>query len=407
MGTIGKSKLNIGIYFSYDLSAGGGYNQALNAIKQINKLAQDCYDVKIYTTQSQNVSTLREIGFSAQKIDLKLSDKWIQFSAINKVARVLQKKIGVIGSFERLLKKDNINLVYFIEPGPEALMLQEINHITTVWDNCHRDYPEFPEVRRNYEFFNREEIINFTLAKSIFVICDSDDLVKKINLRYGIDFARLISLPFSPSPFLKVNLENEYASVIKKYNLCSKYFFYPAQFWGHKNHIRIVKAFKLIESSLREKNITVVFCGGDKGSLECVKNAIKINQVEESFKILGFIPASDMLALYKCATALVMPTYFGPTNLPPLEAWLCGTPVIYSEMFQSQAGDAAIMIDPDSEESLAAAMLKILDPSYAKVMAERGFSRIKQIEMDRKNAEKTFLKKLRQFESHLECWSLD
>ena len=402
-----KSKLKLGIYFSYDLSAGGGFNQALNAIQQINRLAQDCYDIKIYTTQSENVTILEKIGVTARKIDLKFSDKWIQFSAINKVARVLQRMVGGIGSFERLLKKDNINLVYFIEPGPEALMLQEINHITTVWDNCHRDYPEFPEVRKNHEFFNREDIINYSLARSIFVVCDSEDLVKKISLRYGIDLTRLISMPFSPSPFLQANLGKDYAAVIEKYNLSEKYFFYPAQFWSHKNHVRIVKAFKLIESPLREKNITVVFCGGDKGSMGPVNNAIKSNQLEQSFKILGFVPASDMAALYKCAAALVMPTYFGPTNLPPLEAWLCGTPVIYSHMFQSQAGDAAILIDPDSEESLAAAMLKILEPKYAKFMAEKGFNRIKQIEIDREYSEKTFMKMIRKFEDHLECWRFE
>ena len=49
--------------------------------------------------------------------------------------------------------------------------------------------------------------------------------------------------------------------------------------------------------------------------------------------------------LYTEALALVMPTYFGPTNLPPLEAFQTGTPVLYSDLpgMREQVGDAAIM----------------------------------------------------------------
>ena len=52
-----------------------------------------------------------------------------------------------------------------------------------------------------------------------------------------------------------------------------------------------------------------------------------------------------------------MPSYFGPTNLPPLEAWAVGTPVIYPEAFKAQAGDAAILFDYDDPRSLADAIV--------------------------------------------------
>ena len=399
-----KSSLRLAIYLSYDLKAGGGFNQALNAIDQAKRLTKDCYELEVFTTLTENIPLLNKLGIKAKKINIKLSDKWVQFCAFNKVARILQKRLRVIGSFERLLIKNKINLVYFVEPGPEALMLQELNHITTIWDNCHRDYPEFPEVRKNYEFFNRESIIKLTLAKSIFIICDSFDLVKKINFRYGIDLDRLFAMPFSPSSFLSTDIKNDLNHAIEKYQLTEKYFFYPAQFWAHKNHIRIVQAFKLIEKPLREKNISVVFCGGDKGVMEHIRSAIKHHELNRSFKILGFVPPSDMVALYKSAIALIMPTYFGPTNLPPLEAWQCGIPVIYSKIFSSQVGDAAIMVDPDSAESLSEAMLQILEPECAMTMVERGFKRLRQLDLERNITEKLFVEGLRKFEKRLECW---
>ena len=35
-----------------------------------------------------------------------------------------------------------------------------LNFIYTIWDNCHRDQPEFPEVRRNNQFEKRELYLN-------------------------------------------------------------------------------------------------------------------------------------------------------------------------------------------------------------------------------------------------------
>ena len=54
-----------------------------------------------------------------------------------------------------------------------------------------------------------------------------------------------------------------------------------------------------------------------------------------------------MASLYKESIALVMPSYFGPTNIPPLEAFNLGVPVLYSDLpgLKDQVGDAALLLD--------------------------------------------------------------
>src|SRR5262249_60417747 len=66
-------------------------------------------------------------------------------------------------------------------------------------------------------------------------------------------------------------------------------------------------------------------------------------------------PAEDVPPLYQGAAALVMPTYGGPTNLPPLEAVTLGCPVIYSDLAgcREQMGDAALYCDLFDPSSLA------------------------------------------------------
>jgi glycosyltransferase involved in cell wall biosynthesis len=78
---------------------------------------------------------------------------------------------------------------------------------------------------------------------------------------------------------------------------------------------------------------------------------------------LAYVPDALMAGLYLASAGLVMPTFFGPTNIPILEAWRMGRPVITSDIrgVRSQAGDAALLVDPSSAEDLAGAMQTLWD----------------------------------------------
>ncbi len=69
-------------------------------------------------------------------------------------------------------------------------------------------------------------------------------------------------------------------------------------------------------------------------------------------------PDDDMSALYCGSAGVILPTFFGPTNIPVVEAWSLGIPVLTSDIpgIREQAGDAAILVDPRSVESIADGM---------------------------------------------------
>ena len=71
-----------------------------------------------------------------------------------------------------------------------------------------------------------------------------------------------------------------------------------------------------------------------------------------------------------------MTSYFGPTNLPPLEAWAVGTPVVYPAAFAAQAGNAAILFDYDSPASLAEAIIKVRSTDERARLVEAGKARL-------------------------------
>ena len=111
-----------------------------------------------------------------------------------------------------------------------------------------------------------------------------------------------------------------------------------------------------------------------------------------------------MNALYKGCLAVVMPTFFGPTNIPPLEAWSIGKPLIYSKHLSDNVGDAAILVDPDDEISLASAMKSMLEESNSEKLVKNGFKRLEQITTMRKEAEKRLISMLLQFKKRRQCW---
>ena len=56
-----------------------------------------------------------------------------------------------------------------------------------------------------------------------------------------------------------------------------------------------------------------------------------------------------------------MPTYFGPTNIPPIEAITLSVPIIYSDIpgAKEQLGSAAIYVDLKKVDELSIAIYKI------------------------------------------------
>jgi glycosyltransferase involved in cell wall biosynthesis len=250
--------------------------------------------------------------------------------------------------------------------------------------------------------YARERFFRDHLVAAVATLTDSEDLADKIALRYGVDRDRLLPMPFSPAPFVDQDSPAKDQAVFELYGLERGYFFYPAQFWAHKNHIRILQALALLNEQATRLN--VVLAGGNQGNLMRIEHFLRNRGLDQQVRLLGFVPAEHMPSLYRGCRAVLMPTYFGPTNLPPLEAWIYGVPLVYSHFFARQVGDAALLIDPDDASDLASAMKACLDPELCAQLSSNGKARLKQLGVERTVAESKLLELIRRFELRLQCW---
>jgi glycosyltransferase involved in cell wall biosynthesis len=259
---------------------------------------------------------------------------------------------------------DSLGIQLMIYPTPATLSFEAgIPYIMAIHDLQHRLQPEFPEVSADGEWEQREYLFRNGARHARALLADSEigkEDILNFYGEYGVRPQQVKVLPFLPAAYLPSSVPAaERQRVHDKYRLPERYLFYPAQFWPHKNHARIVRAIGLLK---RESGIEapVVFCGSAEGRIRA--NAYReVLELANEFGIphlvrnLGYLPDEDMGPLYAEATALVMPTFFGPTNIPFLEAWSFGCPVLTSDIrgIREQVADAAVLIDPRSAEAMS------------------------------------------------------
>lgn len=359
--------LRLGILFDQSAQAGGGYHQALNAALLVKKLPPDLVQPIYYALSMEAVNKLKYHGISAHFISMPVYARVIlrlrRLVSMPRLLKLIQIYLGY-NYFERMFIKQSVDLVYFLSSTHWALDLEKLNYITTVWDLCHRDDPEFPENREYRRFEEREWGFRKILPKAIAILVDSNFGRSRLCHRYGIDHDRVYVMPFSPSIGIADLADNHndcFVNILEKYNITCPYIFYPAQFWPHKNHIYILEGLKLLDEIYGRK-VGAVFAGSDKGNLSYVKEKAEEIGIMDRVWFTGYVSDSELPFLYRQSIALVMPTYFGPTNIPPLEAFSLNVPVLYPDKpgLREQVGESALLLDLIHPESLAHQLERLL-----------------------------------------------
>ncbi len=286
---------------------------------------------------------------------------------------------------KRWLEGLGVELIFY--PNPETRSFEiGLPYIMSIHDLQHRLQPEFPEVSANGVWKHREYLFRNAVRHANALIADSEigkEDILNFYGEFGASPDKVKVLPFLPASYLPAEVSPEERQRVRTvHKLPERFLFYPAQFWPHKNHARIVKALGLLGQ--RQIEVPVVFCGSKDGVIRqaAFKEVMQLGHecgVSSQIVNLGYVPEEDMAALYAEAAALIMPTFFGPTNIPVLEAWRFGCPVITSDIrgIREQVGDAAFLVDPKSVESIAEGIAVVwTDPSRTQTVAARGRQRL-------------------------------
>jgi glycosyltransferase involved in cell wall biosynthesis len=260
---------------------------------------------------------------------------------------------------ERTIQREKLDLIWYMVPN--ALPVS-VPFIATVLDLEHRKQPYFPEVSlMDWTWTARESNYCRLLPRSAFILTGTEQGKMEVVDYYRVNPALVKVIPFpTPTSFFPC-ASSAVEAIKKKYGVTGDFLLYPAQFWPHKNHINLLLGLDVLrrEYDLRP---SLVLTGSDKGNRDYVRKLVRELHLSEQVFDLGFVSREELTCLYAGASALVYPSFFGPDNLPPLEALASGCPAAVADVpgAREQLGRGALYFNPSDPDQIAAKICQVL-----------------------------------------------
>jgi glycosyltransferase involved in cell wall biosynthesis len=183
-------------------------------------------------------------------------------------------------------------------------------------------------------------------------------------------------------------------AVRARYGLPGPYLLYVGTLHPRKNLVRLVQAFALLLDSLSSKsaypisniqypvdNLQLVLAGQKGWLYDEILSQVRRLDLTGRVVLTGYVPEADLPALLSGALAFVFPSLYEGFGFPVLEAMACGTPVICSDVssLPEVAGDAALLMDPEDVEALAAAIQRLVsDEELRRDLVARGYRQVQR-----------------------------
>ena len=239
--------------------------------------------------------------------------------------------------------------------GPTVVTLHDLQHL------------ELPSFFSAGERAFRRFAYEGAARRASVVVTPSEHASSMAAERLGVDPARVVVAPhgvdhsrFTPSgpseePF-------------------PRFLIYPANLWPHKNHERLVEAL----AGAHDRELALVLTGRDFGRAGRLAAHARSLGVEDRVRHLGYVDRAMVPALYRLAVAMIFPSLYEGFGSPPVEAMACGCPVAASPRgsLAEVCGGAAFEIEPDSVESISAAIDRLsADADLRSRLASAGLER--------------------------------
>jgi glycosyltransferase involved in cell wall biosynthesis len=381
--------MRVGLYSgSLQAEEGGGFTIEREMLEGIRRLAAEGEHQFVLYAHKHQLKIGESANFSTCNIDTPLLQRALFKAGLRKWHPL-----------QEVVLASRPDVIFYLSPWENFQV--DVPYINIVWDLQHRRQPFFPEVSANGEWEKREGYYRKYLPKAAFVITGNQAGADEISLFYGVHPERIFQIPHLTPQFALQHAEK--LQPPPHWLPDGEYLFYPAQFWPHKNHITLVQA--LAQVHAQGKKLHLILTGSDKGNKARVQQLAGSLGLTSFVHFPGFVAESELVALYQHAFALIYPTHFGPENLPPLEAFALGCPVLASAVAgaQEQMQDAALLFAPTLAEEMAAAVLQLHgNEPLRREMVAKG----KKIAAARSqvNFINRFRELLRQFARLRQCW---
>ena len=343
--------MKIAIVGEQNNKGGGSYHQSLKSYKLLSDIKE--FEFKLINITSKNKSNKK----IAQSINYNVNfiDKLFFLFNSSKTLKSLLKKFNIHNKFEKFIQKEKVDLILFLGCSRLAEFCDRINYITYIYEFHHIFRPDLPEYKEWTDFDFREGLLNTNIKKSISLIVDTEKKKNDIVKYYNGHKEKIKVIPLSSN----ISISNEQNTKLDlekiKYWVGenNEFFFYPAQYWSHKNHYYILEAIKALNKKYNKKT-KFVFTGHKKNNFGYIKKKIDELNLVDQVACLEYLNDEEIRILYKNCKALVMPSLIGYSSLPLYEAFYYKKPIFYTlGLLDESLREFVTEIDIENPENLA------------------------------------------------------
>lgn len=231
------------------------------------------------------------------------------------------------------------------------------------YDVQHLDFPEF---FTESELNHRAGADQRLAQQSDRVITSSEFSKQRMTALLGIPEDRIDVIPLAAPTLTPLTDPDEVDSRLQAMGIEKNgFFYYPANFWPHKNHRRLIEAFAQYRSNLGAGAVDLVLTGDvlDRGE-EIRVQAAELG-VAEFVHILGFVDKAMQDAIWTAAGALAFPSLYEGFGIPLQEALIRGKEIVASNAasIPEVAGDLGHYFDPEDIAGIAQALATAANPT--------------------------------------------
>jgi glycosyltransferase involved in cell wall biosynthesis len=261
--------------------------------------------------------------------------------------------------------------------GPAACPCPQV---TTFHDLQHKRHPEY---FRWFDLPFWRLFLWVAAHRSRILLADSEatraDLLRFYSLRP--EKIRVVPLG-ADDTFFEIARERPGAA-IEPYFLCA------STSHPHKGLVPLVRAFAQVRRA--QPGFRLVITGVRGFHAQALEEAIAELGLGDAVRLTGWLERNELYKLFRHAFAFVYPSTFEGFGLPVIEALAAGVPTACSaiEPLATMAGGAALQFEPESEDAIAAALLRLIDDGALRArLAAEGPLRAREFSW-KKTAERT------------------
>jgi len=243
----------------------------------------------------------------------------------------------------------------------------------------------FEHLPQTFKWRSRKQLritVRRTARQASQVMALSEYARNDIVKTYQVSPDKISVIPLAAgNHFRPVRDEEELQRVRQTYGIEGEYMLSVGAIQPRKNLGRLVAAYSHLRGAKPEGKLPKLVLAGKCAWLyDETLRAIEELELSDSIILTGYVPESDLPALYSGALCFIYPSYFEGFGLPPLEAMQCGVPVIVGDRtsLPEVVGDAGVLVDPFDVNALAAAIEKVVSDSNLRAeLSVQGLARAK------------------------------